>query len=444
MKVNKLFSEYLKDKETDVVIQIGGGGSGKSFFALEQWLVLIIITEEKKKVMSLRKNGADVANSILLNVLNGLDSIGLVLDQDYSFNKTSKTITLLTNFGDKQTAGNTILFKGLDDNKKIKSYVGITDIFLEELTEFTLDDWLELKARVRDVDGSKQTKKRIVGMMNPEDEYFWTYNEFEFMGDKRNVDIYQRFDENDNLEMLRNKPKKWYFETHEEVEGQTVVTKHKVCRSNFEDNPFLDMKTKANIESYRKTDYNRYIRYRAGLSVPRDEQVFKNFEVKVLDEDIFEEDWKHGMDFGFSSDPTACIKLIKDEKLKVLYIRSELIYHTDLTNADIYDKLKDYDIPMVTADSAEPKSIEELKRLGLKIKPVEKGAGSINEGIKKMKEYKIVIHPSCVNVIKEFKSYKYKTDKSGKILPTMIDADNHAIDAIRYALREKKKSKAYV
>jgi phage terminase large subunit len=138
----------------------------------------------------------------------------------------------------------------------------------------------------------------------------------------------------------------------------------------------------------------------------------------------------YGVDFGYSSDPTAVIEVKK--RGKRLWIR-EICYSPGLTNQDISYVLESAGIPKsasIYADSSEPKSIEELKRLGWRgIRPAVKGPDSIHAGIKKLQEHEIFVHPESKNLIEEYEYYSYRegTDKP-------IDNYNHLMDAFRYAL----------
>ena len=145
-----------------------------------------------------------------------------------------------------------------------------------------------------------------------------------------------------------------------------------------------------------------------------------------------------GMDFGYSNDPTAIAEVYKlnDD----LYI-NELLYAKGLTNQDIANKIRDLGITRQTeiiADSAEPKSIEEIHRLGFNVKPAKKGADSINMGIDVLRRFKIHITKNSTNAINEFKYYKWLVDKNGKVInkPATNQLD-HLIDAIRYTALNK-------
>jgi len=136
-----------------------------------------------------------------------------------------------------------------------------------------------------------------------------------------------------------------------------------------------------------------------------------------------------GLDFGYSNDPTAMIG-IYEYNGKI--IADELIYSTSLLNSDIIRLMKQDKRLPIWADSAEPKSIEEIRRAGFNIKPVVKGADSINFGISVLQEKEILVTKSSTNLIKELRNYSWDTDKTGKKLNRPIDDYNHAIDAMRY------------
>ena len=137
----------------------------------------------------------------------------------------------------------------------------------------------------------------------------------------------------------------------------------------------------------------------------------------------------YGLDFGYSNDPTSLIEVHEyDGKI----ICNEVIYSTSLLNSDIINLMShDKRLP-IWADSAEPKSIEEIRRAGYNIKAVVKGADSINFGISVLQQRQMLITKSSVNLIKELRAYSWDVDKTGKKLNKPIDSMNHAIDALRY------------
>ena len=144
---------------------------------------------------------------------------------------------------------------------------------------------------------------------------------------------------------------------------------------------------------------------------------------------------KFGMDFGYTNDPTTLIKVIDTSDA---YYLDEMLYQVGMTNRDIANTLRslglrpNYD--EIIADSAEPKSIDEIRLHGFNVKPAAKGKDSIKAGIDKLKSKRIYVTKRSVNLIKELRNYSWVTDKTGQSTNKPIDAFNHAIDAARYAI----------
>ena len=141
-----------------------------------------------------------------------------------------------------------------------------------------------------------------------------------------------------------------------------------------------------------------------------------------------------GLDFGYTNDPSAFIIAFISVEDKVLYVWDE-IYKTGLTNPDIVNEITaaGYAKETITADSAEPKSIAELRNLGLRVRPAVKGPDSIRHGIQFLQGFRMIIHPRCVNTETELSNYTWDTDKGGNRLNVPIDQFNHILDALRYA-----------
>ena len=142
-----------------------------------------------------------------------------------------------------------------------------------------------------------------------------------------------------------------------------------------------------------------------------------------------------GLDFGYTNDPTAIIEIYKHNETRIV---NQLIYQTGLLNSDIA-KLLPNNVP-IYADSAEPKSIEEIRRYGKTIKAVTKGKDSINYGIDVMQRQNYLVTSKSVELIKELRSYTWDTDKQGTRLNKPIDHFNHGIDALRYHRSEEHTS----
>lgn len=164
--------------------------------------------------------------------------------------------------------------------------------------------------------------------------------------------------------------------------------------------------------------------------------VFDNYE--VIDQLPIEARLlANGLDFGYTNDPTACVALYKYNDTIIF---DELIYQTGLTNPKISEKLKQIGVNQKTeiiADSAEPKSIDEIKDLHWRIYPCKKGRDSIDYGIQLLQQYRFLVTRKSVNLLKELEHYKWATDKSGESTGKPIDTWNHLIDAMRYVATDK-------
>ena len=165
--------------------------------------------------------------------------------------------------------------------------------------------------------------------------------------------------------------------------------------------------------------------------------VFDNWKIEEFDHTKIKGELLIGLDFGFVNDPTALICSILDEQNKKLYIFDEHCQKGMLNDAIAQMIInKGYGKSTIIADSAEQKSIEEIKRKGIyRIKPAAKGGGSIVQGIQQLLQYDIIVHPSCEETIKELENYAWDVDKEGTGVNKPIDAYNHCIDALRYSLQ---------
>jgi len=166
--------------------------------------------------------------------------------------------------------------------------------------------------------------------------------------------------------------------------------------------------------------------------------VFNNWEQCDKMPDTWK--WKaYGIDWGFTNDPTAVVEACEfDGKLWL----NEILYEKGLTNADIAQKIDGFRGNEFIADSAEPKSIEDIRRHGFRIRPCQKGRDSVRSGIDKMQQYPLMVTSNSVNLIKELRGYTWATDRTGKETGEPIDSFNHAIDASRYVIMEKLKARS--
>lgn len=391
---NEAYLPLLNNTDRFVVL-FGSAGSGKSHFIVQK-MILKALKYPNRKILVIRKVQNTIRNSIFQLFLDQIEAMGLMQHVKYT---TSNMKIILPN-------GAEFLFTGLDDPEKIKSVAGIDDIVIEEATELNFEDYSQLSLRLR----SKAENQQIHLMFNPVSKENWVYKYF----------------------FLQKQP-------------NTVILK-----TTYKDNRFLPDEYIKTLENYKTTNLIYYTIYCLGNFGSLGKKVFENwkeedFSLSQLIRDNQKLTTCISVDWGFSNDPTAIMFSLADFKNKKLYVVEET-WKKGLLNNEIADILieKNYYKQMIFADSAEPKSIEELRRLGIRnIKGVKKGAGSINQGIEYMKQFEIIIHSDCKHTIQEFKDYSYKKDKkSGEYVNGSFTGADHCIDAIRYSLERYSKGKA--
>jgi phage terminase large subunit len=211
--------------------------------------------------------------------------------------------------------------------------------------------------------------------------------------------------------------------------------------TTFRDNPYLNKEIVNSIKLLEKTNPKAWQIYGLGEFVANDKAIY-NFEVidKMPDDLDFV---AYGMDFGYSADPTAIVSVWRRDN-DLYFI--EHCYERGMTTTDIGDKLAEIGVERdeIWADSAEPRLIEELKRMGYNIRPVVKGKDSINFGIQVLQNYGIKVFKSTPNLLNEFYGYEWQTDRFGKQLDVPIDMNNHLLDAIRYVAMMRLSQRANV
>lgn len=207
----------------------------------------------------------------------------------------------------------------------------------------------------------------------------------------------------------------------------------------YKDNEGLIQSIIDSIES-RKNNKNWWNVYGLGQLGNVESRIYKDWI--IVDEIPHEARlYRRGLDFGYSNDPTA---LVAAYKFNDGYILDEEIYQRGLTNNQIADTIKNLIPCLVKADSAEPKSIEEIRQYGINILPVIKGKDIINQGIQYVQDQRISITKRSINLLKEYRNYLWQTDVNGKIINEPEEAFNHCMDAIRYLFDETVQQHAEV
>jgi len=274
--------------------------------------------------------------------------------------------------------GNLIEFISVDQPQKIRGRKR-EFLFINEANELDYEDWQQLVFR---------TTERIVIDFNPSDFYHW---------------IYDKVIPREDVE---------FFKT------------------TYLDNKFLDASIIDEIERLKETDEHYWRIYGLGERGYSKATIFKYYETDSVPSDA--EFVSYGLDYGYTNDPTAMVGVWK--RGYDLYIK-EYIYQTMMTGRDIHQKLKEIGInrELIFGDSAEPRLNDEIRRMGWNIKPSVKGKDSINAGIDLLKRFKIHITKDSHNAIQEFRDYKWKEDKSGKLTNQPEPKNDHLIDSTRYA-----------
>ena len=352
-----------------------GGSRSTKTYSILQLLIVKALSSDTPLLISVVRKSFP---STRLTVMRDFFEILKTLDlyDENNYNATEKTY---------QLHNSTIEFLSIDDPQKRRG--SKRDIlYINEANELTSEDFFQLQVR---------TTQQIFLDFNPS-EYFW-YND--------------------------------QLESREDVE---------VIRSTYKDNPYLNDAQIKEIERLQFTDNQYYQIYALGQFAGDVDLVYTHNIV----EDIPTDKAKLiacGLDWGYSNDPTTLIEVWKDGDN--LYL-NEILYNTNLTNSDIAEKLREAGVDRyleIIADSAEPKSIEEVRRMGFNIKPATKGPDSVLNGIDILKRHKIHVTKDSTNLIQEFRRYKWITDKDGNKLNKPIDAFNHALDAVRYVALNKLK-----
>lgn len=349
--------------------------------------------QHKRKLLVVRKVGNTLKDSVWAMFLKLLYQMPAVIK---TINKSEYTIELIN--------GSIILFKGFDDPEKIKSIEGITDIVVEEASELTEDDFDQLNLRLRAACGMLQ----IHLMFNPVSKANW---------------VYKRFFANGTPE-------------------DTVI-----IHTTYKDNSYLPQEYIDSLLRLERTNPAYFKIYVLGDFATLDKLVFPVKTVKLItEEDTKDLSFWIGMDFGYTNDPTAITWGYCDIINKKLLITGEYD-KTGMTNDVIAKTLIDLGLSKerVVADSAEPKSIAELKRLGInRISAAVKGPDSVKNGIDRLQRYDIIIDERCTNTIEEFDNYTWKKDKkTGEYINEPIDSFNHHIDSIRYGTQNVMRKKPH-
>lgn len=370
-----------------------GSRASKKSKTMALWTIYSIMKYPQANMLVVRKTFRTLKDSCYTELKWAIKRLGV--EQWWDCKESPLEITY-------RPTGQKIYFRGLDDPLKVTSITVDTGVlcwmWIEEAYEITKEsdfDTLDESIRGEVPEG---LFKQITLTFNPWNERHW---------------IKRRFFDAQDPDIL-------------------AMTTNYMC------NEWLDAADKRVFETMKKNNPRRYRVAGLGDWGIVEGLVYENWiEQEFALDEMRNYKSAFGLDFGYTNDPSAFFVGFLDLENKKLYVWDEF-YEKGLSNKRIFEKITSmgYGKERITADSAEPKSIDELKSLGLRIQGAKKGKDSVTNGIQWIQDLQIIIHPRCVNFLTEISNYTWATDKFGTLLNVPVDDFNHLMDAMRYALEK--------
>lgn len=387
------YQPYIADYTNRYNVYYGGRGSGKTRFCVSKLLLKGL--KERRMILLMRKTTVSCKWSVWKELKEAVERFKLT--KFFEFRETDYSAICKIN-------GTMFKCCGLDDPEKIKGFSEISDVLLEEATEFNSEDIDLIDGTVRSI--IYKLPLQIYFCFNPVSKANYVYKRFGF---------------------------------------DTGITPPNtfVLKTTYLDNPYLSQDYIERMNHMKEINPTRWKIEALGDFVSLDKLVFQNYKIEEFDHMTVRGALLVGLDFGFVNDITALTASILDEENKRIYIFQEW-GDTNKTNDEIAKIITALGLhkAVIVADCAEPKSVEELKRAGIsRIKACAKGKDSVLHGIQKLQQYEIIVHPSCSGVITEFENYSWTKNRDGEYINEPIDAFNHYIDSLRYSLQSVDNSK---
>lgn len=396
----------------DTVIITGGRNSQKSF-AVGTWSC-IASKDYHNNILYTRYTLTSAEDSIIPEFKEKIEILNV---EDYFYTTKDRIVT----------SNSKIVFKGIktsagNQTASLKSLKGFNVFILEEAEEMpSFEDWDKITKSIR----SKDKQNINILILNPTTKEHWIFKEF-FEGRGINPGFNGI---NKNVLYIHST----YLDMDRELIADNIWNDFEEKRIAYENWIKLPQDHKDKLSLRRDAMYYKHI-ILGGWLDKAEGVIYTNWKLGNFEEVSVP---VYGMDFGFSIDPTTLVRVCIDKSRKKIFAK-ECFYKPKLTTSEIYSLCKAFaGNSLIYADSAEPRLIDELKTAGLNIKATEKGAGSITAGIAALQDYELVIDPESINLIKELNNYAWSDKKSS----TPIDAYNHLLDSLRYAVFPELKPK---
>lgn len=395
---NRAHALFL-NQDADYYYSIGGRYSAKTYEIIQR-NVLDALANPGLKVAAGRKVYASIKDTLYADFLKVCRNLGLD-SRVYASTVSPMRLSFYN--------GSEVIFKGADDPEKTKGLSGVHRLILDELNEYTLEDFESYEMSIRG-DGYKT---KIYMAHNPVPTIPGARHWFQELFDPG--------------VLVAGEPVTW---------TDTSLGRVAALKTTYRQNAYCPEKVKTRLEGYRETNPNLYKLWTLGEYAEMKGVILKGWDVVPEAPDGVQL-IGYGLDFGFSSDPAACVKVWgnKDE----IWVKC-ICYSTDLVNRELYEKLAGHGVlatDKVIADSAEPKSIEDLYRLGLRgIRGVKKRANYKAEMANILQGMRIHVVAGSTDLQRELSTWSWDEDKTGKLLPRPKDGNDHAIDALIMLLHD--------
>lgn len=377
-----------------------GSRASKKSKTTALWIIASMMKYPQANTLVIRKVFRTILDSCFTDLQWAAERLGVSNKWDFKLSPLEATY---------KPTGQKILFRGLDDPMKIASVAVKTGClcwcWIEEAYEIMNEadfDMIDESIRGEVPEG---LFKQITLTFNPWNERHWLKRRF--------------FD----------------------VEDPNILA----MTTNYMCNEFLDEADRKQFEDMKIRNPRRYRTAGLGDWGIVEGTVFENWhEAEYSLSNIGNAKTMAGLDFGYTNDPTAFVIAFLNQERRIIYVWDE-IYKKGLTNRMIYNEIEQagYVKESIKGDSAEPKSIEELREMGLRIRGARKGKDSVMNGIQFLQDYEMIIHPRCVNFLTEISNYTWERDRFGQLVNRPIDDFNHLMDALRYAAEDVQRGDTF-